>query len=165
MAVTLTSTGITFSDGSTQNAAAGGGTTGSHQAFNSTGIWNRPAGVGAVSVAMAAGNGGSGGNTHGWGPKSGGSGGVGAALPSTLEAVNGNMTVTVGSNGNSGNSAAYSGNSGSSGGSSSFGTITVNGGGGGTAAGYSPGSAGGSGNGPVGAITPVGTTPYVLVSW
>jgi hypothetical protein len=131
MAVTLTSTGITFSDGTSQNSAASAvpyvGQKG--QIFTSSGTWTAPTGVTTVGVTLLAGGGGGGGtsatNTGGGGGGSGGAGmGWVTVTPGTTYAV------TVGAAGTAGGAGAAGG----AGGGSSFGTlITATGGGGGLA--------------------------------
>ena len=123
MAVTLTSTGITFSDSTTMNTApsAGGLTS---QVFNASGTWSH-SGAGSPSSVLASvvGAGGTSHNTGTYrGAASTGKGGAAIAYPAS---VNGNVTVNVGSR-----SYTTSSTQGVAGGSSSFGgIITANGGG------------------------------------
>ena len=62
MAVTLTSTGITFSDGTTQNSAAAGAASGG-QIFNASGTWSR-SGAGDPNTAIVTVLGGGGGGSN-----------------------------------------------------------------------------------------------------
>jgi endoglycosylceramidase len=140
MAVTLTSTGITFSDGSTQNAAASGGgaVAGSYQLFTSGGNWNRPStDINQAFVEIIAGGGG--GASYRWTGNGGGTGGSGGKIIG-LVPVNGNTSVTVGGAGNGG--PYFSATPGNAGGASSCFGLTAGGGNGGN-----PNPAGGgSGN-------------------
>ena len=128
MAVTLTSTGITFSDGTNQSSAASGGVDGSKQVFHNSGTWSRPAGVGSIMVSLGGGGGGGGGcgDFNGCAP-----GGPGGYLPPTWASVSANQSVTVGGGGAGGNHG-HIGNAGSTGGASSAVGFSANGGGGGT---------------------------------
>jgi hypothetical protein len=166
MAVTLTSTGITFSDGSTMNAAAAGAV-GSQQAFNAPGNWSRPAGVNTIVAAIGSGPGGNGGNINGWVQARGGTGGSGKHLPSFIEAVNGNLSVSVGSAGNNGTNGQYSSSPGGAGGATTVGNITANGGNAGNGAGYAPGNPGNPGNTltTAAAVVSGGVSGYALISW
>lgn len=129
MPVTLTSTGITFSDGNSQNSqAAGGASTSSEQVFNSSGTWNKPAGcIGAF--AIAGGGGGGGGHR---GPNQaqtlpGGSGGIAASYLSLSTLTAGSYPVTIGAGGNGQN--WFQSSAAPAGGASNFGGFVVGGGG------------------------------------
>ena len=134
MAVTLTSTGITFSDGTSQNTAAGG--SGGTQVFNASGTFTRPTGVNEVLVDASVG--GSGGGSRN-------ASRAGATRLNTVVAINGNVAVTVGAGGNAANSVYYWGaNTGGAGGTTSFGGAAT--GAGSNGAGHSS-SGNGGGNG------------------
>lgn len=127
---------ITFSGGRTIHTFTTGGT------FTVTGSGN----VQLLVIGGAGGGAGGSGNTNGTG-----GGGAGEYYYNATYAVTSQgYTVTVGNGGNGGAAGADSGggNNGLVGGSSSFGTITVNGGGYGSLPGGGvPGGAGGSGGG------------------
>ena len=130
MAVTLTSTGITFSDGTAQNSAAGGGFTGGKQVFTASGTWTRPAGVTQALVSMVGG-GGRGGCRNNWQYKTGGNGGTGRP-GQLLTPVNGNYTITVGAGGaGAANVSSINGLAGGAGGSTTGFGLTAGGGAGG----------------------------------
>jgi|SaaInlStandDraft_4_1057021.scaffolds.fasta_scaffold45349_2 hypothetical protein len=128
MAVTLTSTGITFSDGSTQNSAATGGVYGA-QTFNTSGTWSH-AGSGSPSnvvVSLVGGGGGATNRTSNYSNNAFAKGGIGGFAVNAPVATSGNKTVTVGAQGNNSYSAANAG------GASNFGgSVQANGGGGGS---------------------------------
>ena len=123
------------SGGLTWSAAAGGdGKTLKMQVFTSSGTWTQPAGVDTVLVTIYGGGGGgaSGGKSGGSGGGNGGGGGGGGyCYIRWLFGVTSSVSVTVGSGGAGGAYAGVNGVSGSKGGSSSFGSLTVNGGTGG----------------------------------
>jgi hypothetical protein len=150
MAVTLTSTGITFEDGNSQNSAAVGGN--SHQVFNNSGTWSH-SGSGSPNMVLAYGVGGSGGGRIGYNGyqsapwRYGGGGGGFIAEPFN---TTGNVAVTIG-NGGAGNnffcgSYSYSCSRGQAGNATSVGSVTGNGGGAWYAY-YNGGSPGASGTG------------------
>ena len=123
MAVTLTSTGITFSDGTSQTSAAAGASAGA-QIFNASGTWNRSSAGDPDSVVITAVGGGAGAgyNQSGYQQNTYPKGGSGGTVISAPVAVSGNTAVTVGAGGTS---STY----GNSGGNSSFGNaVSANGG-------------------------------------
>jgi hypothetical protein len=102
MAVTLTSTGITFSDGTGMTTAPSAGGL-NYQEFNSSGTWNHSS-AGSPGKVLVYGRGGSGGKFHyshnyGSGNAAGGGGGAFIAEP---RSVSGNESVTVGSGASTG---------------------------------------------------------------
>lgn len=100
MAVTLTSTGITFSDGTAQSTAAAAGTPAGFQLFTSSGTWSHSGSGSPTSVQVMVQGGGSysgeGANYY--------SGVVGASgdMAVTTTATTGNVAVVVGGTGPSG---------------------------------------------------------------
>ena len=127
MAVTLTSTGITFSDGTSQSSAAAGASAGA-QVFNTSGTWNRSsAGDPDTVVITAVGPGGGSTNRrYNYSNNSWAKGGVGGIAINAPVAVTGNTAVTVGTGG-AGGYTPTAGNP------TKFGTaVTANGGGGGS---------------------------------
>lgn len=131
MATTLTSTGITFPDATTQTTAATGGV-GGIQYFASSGTFSIPTGTTSVKVTCVGGGGG--GTSVYIGPYSqypGGHGGYGGQAVGVFDATGGgSITITVGAGGTGSNNAT-----GTSGGASTatYGTkvVTANGGSGG----------------------------------
>jgi hypothetical protein len=149
MAVTLTNTGITFSDGSTQTTkaeAAGPGV----NVFDSGGTYTVPSGVNYVQIEAVGGAGGSGsrsyyGNAHGTGGSGGGISTIKSVTPGST------LTVSVGAGGNNhaggSHGTVYSGNAG--GASTINGTgvaVAANGGNGGYTVYGPPGTPGTGGN-------------------
>lgn len=128
MATTLTSTGITFPDASTQTTAATGGV-GGIQYFASSGTFSIPTGTTSVKVTCVGGGGG--GTSTYIGPYSqypGGHGGYGGQAVGVFDATSGgSITITVGAGGTGSNNTT-----GGSGGASTatYGTkvVTANGG-------------------------------------
>lgn len=127
----ITSTGITFPDATTQTTAAtggGGSYVGSnYQAFGSSGTFTVPSGITKIVVQVwAGGGGGRGVNSTGQFGQTGGICGFGMAVITGLT-PGGTIAVTVGGGGAGGDGA-----NGSTGGTSSFGTyISCTGGAGG----------------------------------
>jgi hypothetical protein len=121
MAVTLTSTGITFSDGTNLNTAPSGG--GGAQAFTTSGTWSHSA-AGSPSTVMVGCIGGGGGATHKYSSYSNSPvpGGAGGLLVSAPISTNTNVAVTVGTGGNGGYGRSV-------GNASSFSGVNANGGG------------------------------------
>jgi hypothetical protein len=126
MAVTLTSTGITFSDNTSINSAEGLGGLKGAQTFYNSATWTRPSGV---SNVMATVQGGAGGgydvNVYGAGWTRGGHGGETVGVI----AVNGNVAVTVGNGGNKGEATGYGNNNPNVGNASNFSNVQGGGGG------------------------------------
>ncbi len=121
MSVTLTSTGITFSDGTFLNTAPSGG--GGAQAFTTSGTWSH-SGAGSPSkvvVGCVGGGGGASQNISSY-TNAGVKGGSGGLLVSAPVATSTNVAVTVGTGGNGGY-ARTAGNA------SSFSGVNANGGG------------------------------------
>jgi hypothetical protein len=138
MAVTLTSTGITFSDSTTQNSAATASALGK-QVFTSSGTFSVPTGVSSAKILVQGGGGNNGTNNPGPGGPGYGAPGAGREVVSSVT-PGGSVGLTVGGAGgasriNSGATAIY-GNGGGSGGSSGYYNRGANG---------NPGTSGGGG--------------------
>ena len=153
MPTSITSTGITFPDATTQTTAAAGGGDYAMEAFTSPGTWTKPANVTAVKVTVVGGGGGGGGaravNTGAKVSYSGGGAG-GSVEYLDAPAVPGPVAITVGAGGNGGPAPGSPGvaTSGNSGGTSSFGTFcSATGGGGGLSNPVSNSGLGGAGSG------------------
>ena len=131
MATTLTSTGITFPDATTQTTAATGGV-GGIQYFASSGSFSIPTGTTSVKVTCVGGGGGGSGTYFGpYSQNNGGSGGYAGVAVGVFDATGGgSITITVGAGGTGSNNTT-----GGSGGATTatYGTkvVTANGGGGG----------------------------------
>ena len=146
----LTSTGVTFSDSTSQASAYIGGR---GQVFTSSGTFTVPAGVTAIRVTVVGAGGGSGGAAAGsCDAATGGAGGGGGAAIEYITGLTpgGTHTVTVGTGGTAGGS----GNSaGGAGGTSSFAAFcSATGGGGGGGGNNNTGSTGSNGTGSGGDI-------------
>ena len=119
MATTLTSTGITFPDATTQTTAATGGGSLQLEVFTSSGTWTAPAGITSVVVELV---GGGGGGSYYWNTTNqAGHGGYSYGQVSVSGGTT--YTVTVGAGG-----AANNGGYGGVGGTSSFSTVSATGG-------------------------------------
>lgn len=97
MATSLTSTGITFPDATTQTTAATAAPAPGYQVFTTSGTFSVPSGVTKVKVIVigAGGNGGTANNTYG----NGGGGGAGGCVIDIVSVTSGgSCTVTVGTN-------------------------------------------------------------------
>lgn len=141
MATSLTSTGITFPDATTQTTAATGAPVPGYQVFTTSGTFSVPSGVTKVKVTVI-GAGGNGGNANIY--VTGGGGGAGGYIVNHVSVTSGgSCTVTVGTNAGT-RTSSFVGNS----------TITASGGSnGGSASGYDSGPAGLSGSASVFGVT------------
>src|SRR5210317_1557638 len=104
MATSITNTGITFPDATTQTTAAVAGGGYALNAYTSPVTWTKPAGLKAVKVTVVGAGGAGGPATSGWpsGATGGGGGGGGAAiLYLDAPAVPGPVSVTAGPGTNS----------------------------------------------------------------
>ncbi len=123
MGTSVTSTGITFPDASTQTTAGGGY---KMQVFTSSGTYTKTSGVKAIKVTVVGGGGG--GGRHPYNSALWQAGGAGATAIKTFTDANtitsSTVPITVGSGGSNGNTS-----SGGSGGVSSFGSYCSGGGG------------------------------------
>lgn len=151
MATSLTSTGITFPDATTQTtAAAGYAGPGGKQVFTTSGTFSVPSGVTKVK-ATVIGAGGNGGSANIY--VAGGGGGAGGYIVDYVSVNSGaSCTVTVGTNSGT-RTSSFVGNS----------TLTASGGSnGGSASGYDAGAAGLSGSASVFGVTyySAGSTRY-----
>lgn len=118
MATSLTSTGITFPDSTTQTTAASASSYvgGKGQVFTTSGTFTVPTGVSAVKVTVVGGGGGGGGGNANMSVGVGGAGGGVAIKYLTGLTPGATVTVTIGAAGTTGSGAA-----GGAGGTSSFG--------------------------------------------
>jgi len=143
MSVTLTSTGVQFSDGSSQNSAASGGNGAFAKYTTGSATFLIPGSAGGMMLTLTGGGGGAGASNSrsNWslgktGPGGGGGGAVRAYFP-----LNNNVAVTanisVGAGGNGGASGNVAGNAGGSTSINISGVGSVTGGGGGGGLGQS----------------------------
>jgi len=129
----LTSTGITFSDSTSQASAYIGGR---GQVFTSSGTFTVPAGITAAKVTVIGG-GGNGGNVTGTGASGGGGGGGGVSIEFVTGLTpGGTVTVTVGGAAGTSSFGAFC----SATGGATAATVTAN-------SGQGSGGAGGAGSG------------------
>jgi hypothetical protein len=104
MTTTLTTTGITFNDGTTQTSAAAGGGFSAFSAYSASGSFTVPSGVTKIHVILAAGGGaGGGGNAQGGDVATGTGGrggGAGVLAGSNIAVTSGQVIAfTVGAGG------------------------------------------------------------------
>ena len=134
MAVTLTSTGITFSDGTNLTTAPSAGGL-SYQVYNSSGTWNR-ASAGSPNTILAYGQGGSGSKrprySQGYNNTPNGPGTSGGAFVAEPMTVSSNVAITVGAGAPTGVNFcgwySYGCSETKAGGTTTVGSVSVNGG-------------------------------------